>query len=77
MLKHDIVARKYFYPITNNVEAYASLSTAGAKKTPVAAFLADRVLTLPMYADLALDDVDRICELVKDCRKDDSIHNGS
>lgn len=65
----DITARKYFYPITNSVEAYADLPTAGAYKTPVAAYLADRVLTLPMYADLALEDVDRICEIVLSCRK--------
>lgn len=59
-----ITARKYFYPLTNSVEAYAGLPTAGAEKTPVAAFLADRVLTLPMYADLALEDVDLICEII-------------
>ena len=29
---------------------------------------ADRVLTLPMYADLALEDVDRICDIVLSCR---------
>lgn len=67
--EHDITARKYFYPITNSVEAYADLPTAGAEKTPVAAFLADRVLTLPMYADLALEDVDRICEIILSCKK--------
>lgn len=62
--KHGITARKYFYPLTNDFECYADLSTAGKEKTPVAAFLADRVLTLPIYADLALEDVDRICEIV-------------
>ena len=62
--KNGIVARKYFYPITNSVETYVDLPTAGAEKTPVAAFLANRVLTLPMYADLALEDVDRICEVI-------------
>lgn len=67
--EHSITARKYFYPITNSVEAYADLPTAGAEKTPVAAFLADRVLTLPMYADLALEDVDRICEIILSFRK--------
>ena len=67
--EHGITARKYFYPITNSVEAYADLPTAGAEKTPVAAFLADRVLTLPMYADLALEDVDRICEIILSCKK--------
>lgn len=67
--QQGITARKYFYPITNSVEAYADLTTAGTEKTPVAAFLADRVLTLPMYADLALEDVDRICEIILSCRK--------
>ena len=64
-----INARKYFYPITNSVEAYATLPSAGAEKTPVAEFLADRVLTLPLYADLSLEDVDCICEIVLSCRK--------
>lgn len=62
--ENGITARKYFYPITNSVEAYTNLPSAGAKKTPVAAVLADRVLTLPLYADLALEDVDRICDII-------------
>lgn len=65
---HGITARKYFYPITNSVEAYADLPTAGAEKTPVAAYLANRVLTLPMYADLALEDVDFICHIIINLR---------
>lgn len=67
--EQGITARKYFYPITNSVEAYADLPTSGAEKTPVAAYLANRVLTLPMYADLALEDVDRICEIILSCGK--------
>ena len=55
---HEILARKYFYPLTNGIEAYEGLSTAGVEKTPVAAILADRVLTLPLYADLSIEDVD-------------------
>ena len=62
--KQGITARKYFYPITNSFECYANLPTAGSDKTPVAAYLADRVLTLPLYADLALEDVDRICDII-------------
>lgn len=68
LAEHNIGARKYFYPITNNIEAYADLRTTGSEKTPVAAFLADRVLTLPMYADLPLEDVDRICEIILSCK---------
>ena len=62
--KEGITARKYFYPLTNSFECYADLPTAGKEKTPVAAYLADRVLTLPMYADLAIEDVDRICDII-------------
>ncbi|MBQ0054852.1 MAG: DegT/DnrJ/EryC1/StrS family aminotransferase [Synergistaceae bacterium] len=60
----DIVARKYFYPLTNAFECYAELPTAGAEKTPVAAHVADRVLTLPLYADLPLEIVDKICDII-------------
>lgn len=64
-----IIARKYFYPITNSFACYADLPTAGPEKTPIAAYLAARVLTLPLYADLALRDVDRICDIVLACGK--------
>ncbi len=65
MLKEqDIIARKYFYPLTNAVSCYADLATAGAEKTPVAKHLAERVLTLPLFADLTLADVDRICDII-------------
>ena len=62
--EHNITARKYFYPLTNSFECYEDLPTAGKDKTPVAAYLAERVLTLPLYADLALEDVDRICDVI-------------
>jgi len=59
-----IMARKYFFPLTNSFECYRSCPTAGVEKTPIAQSTALRVLTLPMYADLRLDDVDRICDIV-------------
>lgn len=59
-----IVARKYFYPLTNAFACYRDLPTAGAEKTPVAAALADSVLCLPLYADLTVEDVDRICDII-------------
>ena len=62
--ENGITARKYFYPITNSFECYKDYPTAGADKTPVAKYLGDRVLTLPLYADLALEDVDRICDII-------------
>ena len=64
LAEHEIFTRKYFYPLTNDYACYRDYPTAGKEKTPVAAHIADRVLTLPMYADLDADDIDRICDLI-------------
>lgn len=64
LLDNGILARKYFYPITNTFDCYKDLKTADVSKTPNAKYLGDRVLTLPMYADLSLEDVDRICDII-------------
>ncbi len=64
LAENDIIARKYFFPLTNSFECYADYPTAGTEKTPVAAYIADRVLTLPLYADLTVEDVDRICDII-------------
>jgi dTDP-4-amino-4,6-dideoxygalactose transaminase len=58
----NIYARKYFYPLTNSFECYKG--RFDVNKTLVAKYIADRVLTLPLYADLALEDVDRICDII-------------
>lgn len=60
----DIIARKYFYPLTNGFACYRDLETAGEEKTPVAKYIADRVLTLPLFADLSIEEVDRICDII-------------
>ena len=64
LAEKEIHARKYFFPITNTLECYKHFPTAGAEKTPVAAYLGDHILTLPMYAGLSHDDVDRICDII-------------
>ena len=58
----NIFARKYFYPLTNSLECYKG--KFNVDKTPVAKYIADRVLTLPLYADLDLNDVDKICDII-------------
>ncbi len=62
--KENIVARKYFYPLVNDFDCYKNYSFYGADKTPVAKYVSDRVLTLPMYADLSYADVDKICKII-------------
>jgi len=60
----EITARKYFYPLTNSFECYRGRPGFDPDTTPVAKHVAERVLTLPLYADLALEDVDRICDVI-------------
>lgn len=64
LAEQGIAARKYFYPLTNSFECYRTYLTAGVEKTPVAQHLALRVLTLPLYADLPLNVVDQICDII-------------
>ena len=62
LLQHGVVARRYFYPLTSEAECYAGQFDTSS--TPVAKHASVHVLTLPMYADLSLDDVDMICDIV-------------
>lgn len=64
--KHNIIARKYFFPLTNSFECYMDYLTAGVEKTPIAQHIAERVLTLPLYAGLDDDSVDKICDIILD-----------
>lgn len=58
----NIVARKYFYPLINDFECYRDKYSSN--ETPVAKHIANRVLCLPLYADLELKVVDRICDII-------------
>ena len=66
LAEQDIHTRKYFYPLTNTYSAFHG--KYNALETPVALQISKRVLTLPMYADLALEDVDRICAIILSSR---------
>lgn len=65
--ENGICVRKYFYPLTNEFDCYKSIYKLN--ETPVALDISKRVLTLPLYADLPLEDVDRICEIILSCKK--------
>ncbi|MFR3567541.1 MAG: DegT/DnrJ/EryC1/StrS family aminotransferase [Paraclostridium sordellii] len=61
---HNIIARKYFYPLINSHECYKAKANCGS--TPVAEKIANCIITLPLYADLSLEDVNRICDIILD-----------
>lgn len=65
--KHEIFARKYFYPLTNQFDCYHGKYTE--HETPIALHISKRVLTLPLYAELKLEEVDKICDVIISCKK--------
>lgn len=60
--ENNIFSRKYFYPLTNAFGCFKNRFDPSL--TPIALEISKRVLTLPMYADLSINDVDRICEYI-------------
>lgn len=67
LAESGVFARKYFYPLVSDYACYRAIYVS--ERTPVAADIASRVLTLPMYADLLESDVDRICAIVRGCMR--------
>lgn len=65
--KHSIFARKYFYPLTNTFDCFHG--KYDVNETPIALHIAKRVLTLPLYSDLSLNEVDKICKIILDIGK--------
>jgi len=59
--------RKYFYPAVNCFDCYRKRFECG--HTPVAERISKRILTLPLYAGLEIDDVDRICDIILSGKK--------
>ena len=60
--KSGIGARKYFYPLISDYDCYKN--DYNSDETPIAKDIASRVMTLPLYADLSLDVVDKICDII-------------
>lgn len=56
----NIFTRKYFYPLTSMMGCYTKAGSID--QTPVALHISKCILTLPLYADLTIDDVDYICD---------------
>ncbi len=63
LAENEIYARRYFYPLTSKFDCFRGRFPI--QETPVAEKAAGGVLTLPLYADLPLDEVDRICAVVR------------
>lgn len=67
LAEKGIGARKYFYPLTNTFAAFHE--KFDVNETPIALHISKRVLTLPLYEELSIEDVDRICSVILSCRR--------
>jgi dTDP-4-amino-4,6-dideoxygalactose transaminase len=61
---HNIYSRRYFYPLISTFSPYRGLPSAASENLPVATKLADRVICLPMYHELAREDVEKIVDII-------------
>lgn len=69
LAENGIGARKYFYPLTNTFECFHGRYDVNL--TPTALHISKRILTLPLYADLKMEDVDSICSIILQCSGQD------
>ncbi|MGL4935382.1 MAG: DegT/DnrJ/EryC1/StrS family aminotransferase [Cetobacterium sp.] len=65
--EYNIFTRKYFYPLVVDFDCYKDIYSGSELEN--AKYIANRVLTLPIYGELELVKVDYICEAIKEIVK--------
>ena len=64
MKSHNVLGRRYFYPLISTFSAYKGLESASPTNLPVRHKLAGQVLCLPMFAGLNSNDVERVLNVI-------------
>ena len=62
--EHNILGRRYFYPLISTFSTYRGLPSASADNLPVATRLANEVICLPMHHQLNKEDIERVLDIV-------------
>lgn len=65
MRDHNILGRRYFYPLISQFTTYRGLPSASPSNLPVATRMADQVICLPLHHDLLKYDVERVLECIQ------------
>jgi dTDP-4-amino-4,6-dideoxygalactose transaminase len=63
--EHNVMARRYFYPGCHRMEPYNSMQPRKVRLLPVTEKMVKKVLCLPCYFGLTLNDVDKICLIIR------------
>ncbi len=74
--EYNVHCRRYFYPLICDYACYQNI----AVKDPlvVSRQVSERILTLPIYDSLEIDDVEIICEIIRSIQRNaayKSLHN--
>ncbi|UPA31419.1 DegT/DnrJ/EryC1/StrS family aminotransferase [Terrisporobacter glycolicus] len=63
--KYNIITRKYFYPLCSEFEWYKHLPSTKKENLPVSHEVVKKVLSMPYYGELNIEDVNQICEIIR------------
>jgi len=61
----NIFGRRYFYPLISQFPTYRGLSSAIPENLPVATIVADKVICLPIYPNLEVNAIEKVCNVIK------------
>lgn len=67
--EHDIFGRRYFYPLISDFPMYHNIPSASKANLPVASEISGKVICLPIYPDLDLDNVTKIAKIIRNYRR--------
>ena len=62
---NDVCVRRYFYPLISDFPMYRTLPSAAHENLPVARKIAEQIICLPIYPELADHQVEFILDLIK------------
>lgn len=62
---NGILSRRYFYPLISNMPMYRGLPTADTVHLPLANALAEKVLCLPIFNELTVEQQQQVIALIK------------
>ena len=65
LVSNNIVPRKYFYPLISEFPMYRGLASASLENLSHAKRISEQIICLPIYPDLELETVSRICDLLR------------
>ena len=63
--EHNILGRRYFYPLISTFSTYRGLDSARPENLPVAHRIAEQVICLPMHHLLTDEEAERIIDVIK------------